>query len=58
MYRKTIEHPEYLPEEVSKHTDFESGKAQLPAGMPFEPDWVMQVVGMTKLPPGKSSAAP
>ena len=26
MYRKTIEHPEYLPEEVRKHTDFESGK--------------------------------
>jgi putative heme-binding domain-containing protein len=26
MYRKTIEHPDYLPEEVRKHTDFESGK--------------------------------
>ena len=26
MYRKTIEHPEYLPGEVRKHTDFESGK--------------------------------
>lgn len=26
MYRKTIEHPEYLPEEVRKYTDFESGK--------------------------------
>src|SRR5207249_3512669 len=26
MYRKTIEHPEYLPEEVRKRTDFESGK--------------------------------
>jgi putative heme-binding domain-containing protein len=26
MYRKTIEHPEYLPEEVRKHTDVESGK--------------------------------
>ena len=26
MYRRTIEHPEYLPEEVRKHTDFESGK--------------------------------
>jgi putative heme-binding domain-containing protein len=26
MYRKTIEHPEYLPDEVRKHTDFESGK--------------------------------
>ncbi len=26
MYRKTIEHPEYLPGEVRKHTDFEGGK--------------------------------
>jgi len=26
MYRKTIEHPDYLPEEVRKRTDFESGK--------------------------------
>jgi len=26
MYRKTIEHPEYLPEEVRKRTDFESGR--------------------------------
>ena len=26
MYRKTIEHPDYLPEEVRKITDFQSGK--------------------------------
>lgn len=26
MYRKTIEHPEYLPVEVRKRSDFESGK--------------------------------
>jgi len=26
MYRRTIEHPDYLPEEVRRHTDFESGK--------------------------------
>jgi len=26
MYRKTIEHPEYLPGDVRKHTDFEGGK--------------------------------
>jgi putative membrane-bound dehydrogenase-like protein len=26
MYRKTIEHPQYLPEEVRKRTDFDSGK--------------------------------
>jgi len=28
MYRKTIEHPDYLPDEVRKHTDFESGKGK------------------------------
>jgi putative membrane-bound dehydrogenase-like protein len=27
MMRKVIEHPEYLPEEVRKRTDFDSGKA-------------------------------
>lgn len=26
MYRRTIEHPQYLPEEVRKRTDFESGR--------------------------------
>jgi putative membrane-bound dehydrogenase-like protein len=26
MYRKTIEHPDYLPVEIRKHTDFDSGK--------------------------------
>ena len=26
MYRQVIEHPDYLPEEIRKHTDFESGK--------------------------------
>lgn len=26
MYRKTIEHPQYLPEEVRKRTDFNSGE--------------------------------
>jgi putative membrane-bound dehydrogenase-like protein len=26
MYRKVIEHPDYLPEEVRKRTDFDSGK--------------------------------
>jgi putative membrane-bound dehydrogenase-like protein len=28
MYRKTIEHPQYLPEEVRKRTDFDSGKGR------------------------------
>jgi putative membrane-bound dehydrogenase-like protein len=26
MYRKIIEHPDYLPEEIRKHSDFDSGK--------------------------------
>ena len=26
MYRKVIEHPDYLPQEVRKHMDFEAGK--------------------------------
>ena len=26
MYRKVIEHPDYLPEEIRKRTDFEAGK--------------------------------
>jgi putative membrane-bound dehydrogenase-like protein len=26
MYRKTIEHPQYLPEEIRKRTDFDAGK--------------------------------
>ncbi|MEO6787130.1 MAG: c-type cytochrome, partial [Chthoniobacteraceae bacterium] len=26
MYRKIIEHPDYLPEEIRKHSDFEAGK--------------------------------
>jgi len=26
MYRKTIEHPDYLPEEIRKRTDFDSGR--------------------------------
>ncbi len=26
MHRKTIEHPDYLPEAVRKHTDFDSGR--------------------------------
>lgn len=26
MYRRTIEHPDYLSQEIRKHTDFESGK--------------------------------
>jgi len=35
----------------ASHTDFETGKAPLPGGIPFEPSWVMQALGMTVLPP-------
>jgi hypothetical protein len=34
----------------ASHTDFETGKAKLPGGVPFEPDWVMQALGMTTFP--------
>ena len=36
----------------ASHNDFESGKARLPEEMPFEPEWVMQALGMAHLPPG------
>lgn len=32
------------------HADFESGRAKMPGGLPFEPDWVMQALGMSRLP--------
>lgn len=35
----------------ASHSDFEAGKARIPGGIPFEPDWVMQALGMTTLPP-------
>lgn len=34
----------------ASHSDFEAGKARIPGGIPFEPDWVMQALGMTTLP--------
>ena len=34
------------------HADFQTGRAKMPGGLPFEPDWVMQALGMTKLPEG------
>ena len=39
----------------ASHTDFETGKAKLPGGIPFEPDWVMQALGMTTLPAERTS---
>jgi hypothetical protein len=34
----------------ASHQAFESGRARLPGDIPFEPDWVMQALGMTVLP--------
>lgn len=34
----------------ASHSDFEANKAKLPGNMPFEPDWVLQALGMTKFP--------
>jgi hypothetical protein len=42
----------------ASHTDFEAGKAKIPGGIPFEPDWVMQALGMTTLPPTNQYTAP
>jgi hypothetical protein len=34
----------------ASHADFETGKARMPGGIPFEPDWVMQALGMIVYP--------
>jgi len=36
---------------VAGHSDFEAGRARIPGGIPFEPDWVMQALGMATFPP-------
>jgi hypothetical protein len=38
----------------ASHSDFETGKARLPEGIPFDPDWVMQALGMIKFPQNAS----
>jgi hypothetical protein len=35
----------------ASHRDFEDGRAKLPGNIPFEPDWVMQALGMTHFNP-------
>ena len=35
----------------ASHQDFEAGRAPLPGGIPFDPDWVMQALGMMTFPP-------
>src|SRR5207237_6664367 len=44
----TAKQPLYV---FCSHTDFETGRAKVPGGIPFEPDWVMQALGMTTFPP-------
>ncbi|MCI0700579.1 MAG: hypothetical protein L0241_05820 [Planctomycetia bacterium] len=41
----------------ASHSDFESGKAKIPGGIPFEPDWVMQALGMATFPPNNQYTA-
>lgn len=36
----------------ASHDDFKAGKARLPDDVPFEPEWVMQAIGMMTLPAG------
>lgn len=34
----------------ASHSDFEAGKARIPGNVPFEPEWVLQALGMAHLP--------
>lgn len=46
-----IDAPTVRPTYVfASHSDFETGRARIPEGIPFEPDWVMQALGMTRFP--------
>jgi hypothetical protein len=42
----------------ASHTDFQEGRAKLPPGIVFEPDWVMQALNMMPLPPNNQYTAP
>lgn len=35
----------------ASHDDFDTGKAKMPGGIPFEPEWVMQALGMKTFSP-------
>jgi hypothetical protein len=47
------EKPLYL---VASHADFASGKAKMPDGMPFEPGWVLEALGMAHYPENRDYA--
>jgi hypothetical protein len=52
-----VDAPTVKPQFVTaSHTDFEAGRARIPGGIPFEPDWVMQALGMATFPPNKQYA--
>lgn len=47
-----IDAPTQKPQFVAaSHSDFEAGRARIPGGIPFEPDWVMQALGMATFGP-------
>jgi hypothetical protein len=35
----------------ASYNDFDQGRAKIPGGIPFDPDWVMQALGMIKFSP-------
>ena len=41
----------------ASHNDFNEGKAKIPGGIPFEPEWVMQAFGMAHFPPNNQYSA-
>jgi hypothetical protein len=49
MYLNDTKQPVYV---FCSHRDFETGRPKLPGGVAFEPNWVMQALGMTEFPPG------
>jgi hypothetical protein len=47
MYLNDTKQPVYV---FCAHRDFETGRPKLPGGIAFEPNWVMQALGMTEFP--------
>lgn len=53
-----VDAPTMKPQFVfASHSDFEAGRAKIPGGIPFEPDWVMQALGMSTLPANNQYSA-
>lgn len=49
VYMEVPNQPLYY--RYASHADFEAGRAPLPGGVPFDPDWVMQALGMITFDP-------